>query len=57
LISHTVRLPPKEWNSGNIFWITETIGSPMLIKKMIQAIAKEACEGKPFKLLKFQQTQ
>ena len=48
---YPIRLHPNEWQSGDVFWIVDAVGEHNAVQQCIEALAKTAFQGKPFKML------
>jgi hemolysin-activating ACP:hemolysin acyltransferase len=48
---YPIRLHPNEWQSGDVIWIVDAVGEQKAVQQCIEALAKTAFQGKPFKML------
>jgi hemolysin-activating ACP:hemolysin acyltransferase len=48
---YPIRLHSNEWQSGDVIWIVDAVGEQKAVQQCIEALAKMALQGKPFKML------
>ncbi len=48
---YPIRLHPNEWQSGDVFWIIDTIGELRAVQQCVETLKKTACQGRAAKIL------
>lgn len=49
-LEHPVKLAPAEWDSGEIVWIVDAIGTPPAINKLMKQLKETSWKGRAVKM-------